>query len=88
MNFGIYSVRDEANGYVGPQIFPNDYAATRSFHSAVKNDSGINAFPADFSLYKLGDFDTDVGIYATTNPPVKIISALSVLGKEGDISEV
>lgn len=79
MILNIYSVKDEANGFVSPQLYPNHYAAQRAFSHAMRNDSALNAFPDDFGLYYIGEWNTDEGIVSYCSPPVRIVTGKEVL---------
>lgn len=55
MKFGIYSIKDNLVGYSGLQILNNDAVAMRNFKIAMAENASKN----DFTLFKLGYFDTD-----------------------------
>lgn len=62
MKYGLYSMRDDLTGFLVPTADSNDATAMRNFQYAIqKPDSVMNAKPQDFSLYKVGIFDTDDG---------------------------
>lgn len=63
MKYPLYCVRDNKVGFQ-PQILveQNDASAIRGFSFAIDNPQGImNYSPADFDLFKIGDFDVDTG---------------------------
>lgn len=62
MVFGVYCVRDIKAGFQTPVTQVNDDVAVRAFASVVaKGDSVISDHPADFSLYRIGGFNADLG---------------------------
>lgn len=65
MIYGIYTIKDELNGYRQIFIDANDETAERGFIQAVQNDQTYKQWKKDFSLWCLGQFDTDKGIIMT-----------------------
>lgn len=62
MTYPIYSIRDIKTGYLQPTIDMNDDSAIRNFEHAVNNtESLFFTHSSDYSLYKLGMFDTETG---------------------------
>lgn len=79
MKFGIYCVRDVKAGFQTPAAQINDAVAVRGFASAVmQSDSVLSTHPADFSLYKLADFDADTGKIMPLDLPVMLVQATDV----------
>ena len=69
MKFGMYSIKDAKTGFMTPVVEQNDAAALRNFaHAVNQHESIMYDSPNDFSLFKVSDFDTDVGIIAIPNP--------------------
>lgn len=63
MIYGIYSIKDEKTGFMPVTVDTNDKTAIRNFSFAVnKPDSLLKSNSNDFSLWKLGEFDTDTGM--------------------------
>lgn len=79
MKLIAYSVFDSKSGvYSTPYFYVNDATAIRAFTLAVNDErSNINAFPGDYTLYKIGDFDDNVAILSQCNP-IPICNAVSV----------
>lgn len=64
-----YSIKDDKVGYYAPTYEQNDKLAMRVFQSLYKdNNSMISSYPADFSLYSVGEFDTDTGKLTPCEP--------------------
>ena len=79
MKFGLYCIKDAKTGFMTPVVEQNDAAALRNFSHAVNQpDSLMHDSPNDFSLFKVSDFDTDVGIIAIPNPTL-VVDASEVL---------
>ena len=73
MKFGIYCIKDNINGFMTPTLDNNDPSAVRNFANAMTNTKSLfYTHPSDFSLYKVGEFDTDSGIIDSYNSPVFI----------------
>lgn len=69
MRLGLYSIKDAKTGFMTPVLEQNDASALRNFSHAVNQpDSLMRDCPNDFTLFKVADFDTDVGIIAIPNP--------------------
>lgn len=69
MKFGLYCIKDAKTGFMTPVVEQNDAAALRNFSHAVNQlDSIMHDCPNDFTLFKVADFDTDVGIISISNP--------------------
>lgn len=64
MIYGIYCVRDLKSGFTAPMLDLNDDVAIRNFKDSclnVKLNPSMFYNPADYSLYKLGEYDTEAG---------------------------
>lgn len=64
----VFSVKDEKAGcFVGGlQLFPNESVALRAFTAAVNDRNGQNllsVFPEDSSIFKIGTFDDQSGVF-------------------------
>lgn len=57
MIISLYSVHDALNGFGAPSLQNNDAAAMRSFAEVFKDVYS----PTDYSLWKIGSFDTESG---------------------------
>ena len=79
MRFGLYSIKDAKTGFMSPVVEQNDAAALRNFSHAVNQlDSLMHDCPNDFTLFKVSDFDTDVGILSIPSP-ILVADASEVL---------
>ncbi len=72
-----YSIKDDKVGFYAPTYEQNDKLAIRVFQSIYKDkNSTISSYPADFSLFAVGSFDTDTGLL-TSQTPKFLVSAAS-----------
>lgn len=84
MLYGVYSMRDVKTGFLTPTIELSDAAAARNFTHTVCNSEGLlNTFAQDFSLYKIGEFETDTGVLTPIRPSVLVIEGSTAVGYNG-----
>lgn len=69
MILGVYSIRDSKTGFLSPTFELNDAVAMRNFRHAQQGDTILKSHSVDFSLYKIGRFDTDTGKIEMMFPP-------------------
>lgn len=80
MKFGVYAVRDVKTGFQTPHTQVNDQVAVRGFQSAVmQSQSELFTHAADFSLYKIGEYDADHGKLLPLDVPVQLVEASDCL---------
>jgi len=84
MQLKIYSIRDtKSNVFNNPFYKSTHGEAERDFTSVVNDEkSMINKYPADFSLWYLGTYDSDSGRFESLPVPDMIIEARQCLIKE------
>lgn len=72
----VYSIYDEKAEEFSPPFFQaNDRLAQRVVkESARGNGSMLAAYPEDFKIYRLGEFDTSTGTIEAEKRPVLILS--------------
>lgn len=65
----LYSIYDsKAEQFSPPQVYHNDMLALRAFESLVNDDETlINSYPEDFSLYYVGNLGDSDGRYYLEN---------------------
>lgn len=65
MNQEIYAIKDRATQSFGqPMFLQTRNQAIRMFHNEVNRaapDNPLHTNPADFELYKIGNYNTDTG---------------------------
>lgn len=78
----IYAIRDKKVGFMSPMVDQNDETAKRNFAFAVQhNDSMFMAFPDDYDLYRIGEFNSESGEIVSALPEF-ICSARQFLVKD------
>lgn len=73
MTYGLYCIRDKYTTFMAPALDQNDESAKRGFGFAINNNQEFSYSPADFDLYKVGEFDTVSG-QIVAEVPIKFIS--------------
>lgn len=69
MNYPVFAIRDEKVGFGSPQIFLNEEVAKRDFAYHVNMEGSPMAFaPKDYSLYKIGRYETESAKFETQLP--------------------
>lgn len=74
MIFNVYSIRDDCAGAFG-SVFINlsDDCAKRDFGFSLKNSTGVeHNCPGDFTLYRVGRFDSSSGELSFESPTIII----------------
>lgn len=86
----MFAVWDsKAEEYMNPFVASTKGLAIRSFIGyATEKDSVVGKYPADFSLFHLGSFDTVTGVFKCLNAPLNLGSAKDFsttqgVGREG-----
>uniref|UniRef100_A0AAU8B154 Nonstructural protein n=1 Tax=Dulem virus 119 TaxID=3145596 RepID=A0AAU8B154_9VIRU len=77
MIYGIYSIRDVCSGYLPITLDISDAVAERNFeHACVSTkDSLFFTHPDDYSLMKLGTFDSEHGTFDLLPHPKRLLCA-------------
>ena len=83
MIISIYSINDALNGFSSPTLQNNDAAAMRSFAEIFKDVYS----PADYSLWKIGTFDTLTGEIIPDVPTVICRATDFVKGEKTDVEK-
>lgn len=79
MKLGIYSIHDAHVGFMAPVTDMNDVTALRNFSVQVNTNETIKRHSLDFSIYRIGTFDSDSGIIEAQIPPEIVANASSLL---------
>lgn len=84
MIYSVYAIRDVRVGFSrGLSASENDAVAERDFFYAVANSDGpISEFAQDYSLYRIGSFDTESGVIHPEPVPIHIADAVQALEVE------
>lgn len=85
MNLNAYSIFDSAVGAFGSPVFVlNDSVAKRSCLGAMSTEV-YGMFPDQFTLFRIGEFDPDVGKLIPCEP-VSVIN-FAVLKSQAEVSK-
>lgn len=81
MIYPMFVIRDSKIGYLTPIMLENnDATALRNFSTMLADDhSVIKLHASDFSLYRIGSFDTESGIVDSLDAPLFIADAVSIV---------
>lgn len=80
MKFNVYSIRDVKTGFLSPTFEINDAVAMRNFEHAIQNsDSILFSHAADFSLFRIGTFDSDSGRLMPLELPIEVMAGASCM---------
>lgn len=74
----VFAVRDVKTFFLSPFVEETDEAAIRGFAYSVvtQHDQILGFSPADFSLYKIGEFDTTTGCILAFPVPQHLFNAV------------
>ena len=61
MILSMYAIKDELNGFACPIPLPNENIAKRYLLDQVRENPTLKNSPKDFSIWHLGEFDTELG---------------------------
>ncbi|MCF0231141.1 MAG: hypothetical protein HUJ63_02465 [Enterococcus sp.] len=67
----LVSIKDELSGFVPPYWTGSEMEAKRDFMTKIDNTPLMRNHKKDFSVWKVGEYDTDTGEITETN--VKLI---------------
>lgn len=70
MILNVYAIHDDLSGFMTPVVDQNDAIAMRNFRMAcdVSKTSVMSWRPSDFSLYRLGTFNSETGSLVPLDP--------------------
>lgn len=89
MKIKVYSLRDvKADMFLPPMYSFNDGAAIRDVYSAIKAGqlNEVSAYPEDFRLYRIGEFDNASGVIKGQDVVVlsEVVTIIQAYRKEVD----
>lgn len=92
MKLRMYAVRDEQVGaYMQPYFMQADGQAFRSFQDEVNRDAPDNILhrhPKDFSVWFLGEFESDTGLFVLEPAPKLLVRGDVVVIREESQSQM
>lgn len=64
MVFGVYSIKDDCSTFLNPTCSISDASAIREFKVTLDDAKNqiMHFNKGDFSLYRIGDFDSETGL--------------------------
>lgn len=65
MTLEMYSIKDELNGFTPPIPMVNDSVARRYLKDQMMGNPTMKNSPKDFSIWHMGQFDTEEGTWLT-----------------------
>lgn len=83
MVYNVYSIRDILTEFGRPFTCPSDDFAKRDFSAAVHSNPENNSVafaPADYELYRLGQYDSKNGKFTCEAAPVFIVRGSDLVG--------
>lgn len=79
MIYPICAIRDAKTQFYPPQAEENTQSAIRNFAMAINNSTGLLGFsPGDFTLFHVGNFDTEKGQVDGVWPIEQLATGLDV----------
>lgn len=85
MKYNVYAIRDLKTGYLQPTVEMNNESAIRNFeHAVMQGNSLFFSHASDYSLFVIGEYDTDLGIITPIEHQV-LIEASDIKLKNGDL---
>jgi hypothetical protein len=82
MIYGVYAIKDAKTSFMPCNVDYNDASAIRNFeHAVMAPDSLMRSHPADYTLYRLGSYNTETGLIVSEAGPQQIADAASVVRK-------
>jgi len=84
MKRNVYSVFDhKALGYLQPFFAPNHQVATRHFRTAAQDPQhDFCRYAEDYTLFFLGTFDEEQGLYEQPQSPEPVVKAIALAREE------
>ncbi|ALS03451.1 VP5 [Gokushovirus WZ-2015a] len=80
MKFNVYAIRDVHTGFLSPTFEINDAVAMRNFsHAVQQSESVLFTHASDYSLYRIGVFNSDTGRIDPEDLPVLVCEGCDVL---------
>lgn len=77
MKLCLYAIKDDLTGFKSISMEDNDPCALRNFSYAVTSNEIVKLNAKNYSLYKLGIYDTETGIIDSSMPEL-IVTADSI----------
>ena len=59
----MYALKDELNGFTSPIPFTNDEMAKRYLRDQFEANPTVKNTPKDFSIWRVGEYESDTGVF-------------------------
>ena len=69
MMIHMYALKDELNGFTSPIPFNNEELAKRYLKDQYMSNPTVQNTPEDFSLWYMGEYDTETGVLTQGKGP-------------------
>lgn len=79
----VFCIRDRKGSWWQPRVEQNEGSARRWFAMLVNNVDPMNPVsfaPHDFELYRIGDFDSETGLFVTVEKKEFVCSGEELVG--------
>ena len=85
----IYAVRDaKSEMFTNPTYKATPGVAEREFRMMVNDkESQLSAFPEDYALYELGEYDNLTGSIVSYDTPKHLVNALQCVQKDTQVPQ-
>lgn len=95
----VFSIYDgKAQAFAAPFFMPTIGMAVRAFTELVNDKaSTVNRYPSDFTLFQVGEFDEQKGIFQNVSPHINLglasgfvvpVKSIGLPGMEGLVGRV
>lgn len=82
MIYGVYAIKDAKTSFMPCNVdYCNDSAIRNFEHAVMDADSLMRSHPADYTLYRLGSYNTETGTITPMTVPLQIADAASIVRK-------
>lgn len=80
----LFSILDKkAGSYSAPHTYHNKGLALRAFEELANDEkTTVNRYPADFSIWQIGEFDEQIGRLKPLDKPEFVDEAINVIKKK------
>ncbi len=81
MKYPVYAWKDVKIGFGAPKLALNDEVAKREFGYELNREGSIMQYsPADYELYKIGEYNTDNGHFDSLTLAEYLVNGRDVYG--------
>lgn len=81
---GLYTIKDNLNGFIPPIPFPNEDVAIRWFGQQMKENPAYNYSPSDYDFYYLGSWNFKTGNIIYSDSLTRIVKRGAEYGNRSE----